>query len=252
MVGSFALRIGGSVGDEPSGMKILGIETATGGSSVALVDDREAVAFASRGGRTGHEGFLVPAIDFCFTQAGWQPEQLDAIAVDIGPGLFTGIRVGIATAQGLAAMLGVPVMPATSLDALAVRAATRHRHIWSVVDVRRGEVAVAGYQPVPGGAVMDSPPELVSHDHLRGILASDPRDVLVVGDCGVLPPAVLRGMHRVKTGMPRYPSASAIAQLVAGRAEQGEFSTSDIRPMYMREPDVTLGSVHRREAGLWE
>ena len=233
-------------------MKILGIETATGSSSVALVDDRQVVAFASRGGRRGHERFLVPAIDFCFTQAGWKPEHIDAIAVDIGPGLFTGIRVGIATAQGLAAMLGVPVMQASSLDALAVRAATRHRHIWSVVDVRRGEVAVAGYQPVPGGAVMDSPPELVNHDHLRGILASDPHDVLVVGDCGVLPPSVLRGMHRVKTGMPRYPSASALAQLVTGRAERGEFGNSDIRPMYMREPDVTLGSVHRRESGLWE
>ena len=199
----------------------------------------------------GHEGFLVPAIDFCFDQAGWEPDHLDAIAVDIGPGLFTGIRVGVATAQGMAAMLGIPIMPASSLDALAVRAATRHRHIWSVVDVRRGEVAVAGYQPVPGGAVMDSPPELVGYDHLRGILASDPHDVLVVGDCEVLPPSVLRGMHRVKTGMPRYPSASALAQLVAGRVERGEFGKGDIRPMYMREPDVTLGSVHRREAGLW-
>ncbi|MCY4370467.1 MAG: tRNA (adenosine(37)-N6)-threonylcarbamoyltransferase complex dimerization subunit type 1 TsaB [bacterium] len=232
-------------------MKILGIESATGASSVALVDDRRVVASASRAGRMGHERFLVPAIDFCFSQAGWEADQLDAIAVDVGPGLFTGIRVGIATAQGLAAMLGIPIMAASSLDALAVRAATRHRHIWSVVDVRRGEVAVAGYQPVPGGAVMDSPPELVSYEHLRGILASDPYDVLLVGDCGVLPPSVLRGMHRVKTGMPRYPSASALSRLVTARVERGEYGDSDIRPMYMREPDVTLGSVHRRVAGLW-
>ena len=232
-------------------MKILGIETATGASSVSLVEDRRVIAFASRTATTGHERFLVPALDFCFAQAGWKTEQLDAIAVDVGPGLFTGIRVGIATAQGLAAMLGVPLMPASSLDALALQATTGHRHIWSVVDVRRGEVAVAGYRPVPGGAVMDSPPELVKYDHLRGILASDPQDVLVVGDCEALPSSVLSGMHRVKTGRPRYPSASALAQLVAGRAGRGEFGRSDIRPMYMREPDITLGSVHRRETGLW-
>lgn len=233
-------------------MKILGIETATGASSVALAESRRVVATAGLDGRTGHEAFLVPAIDFCFAQAGWKPGQIDAIVVDVGPGLFTGMRVGIATAQGLAAMLGVPIVAASSLDALAVRAATGRRHIWSVVDVRRGEVAVAAYQPVPGGVVMDSPPELVSYEHFRGILVSDPHDVLVVGDCRVLPGAVLRGLNRVKTGMPRYPTASALAQLVAGKVERGEFGhRDDIRPMYMREPDVTLGSVHRRKAGLW-
>ncbi len=232
-------------------MKVLGIETATGASSVALVEGREVVAFASREGRTRHERFLVPALDFCFSQAGWKPEDLDGIAVDIGPGLFTGIRVGIATAQGMAAMLGIPLMAASSLDALAIRAATRHRHIWSIVDVRRGEVAVASYHPMPGGAVMDSPPELASYDNLRGILASDARDVLVVGDHEALPAAVLRGMHRVKTGLPRYPSASALAQLVARKAERGEFDQSEVRPMYMREPDIRLGSVHRRDTNPW-
>ena len=233
-------------------MRILCIETATGASSVALVEDREVVASVSRGGRRGHDSYLIPAIDFCFAQARWKPEQLDVVAVDAGPGLFTGIRVGIATAQGLAAMLGVPIMAVSSLDALALRAATGRRHIWSVVDVRRGEVAVAGYQPVPGGAVMDSRPELTGYEHFRGILESDPCDVLVVGDCAVLPATVLRGIRRVKTGMPRYPSADALSDLVMARAERGEFGHPDeVRPLYMREPDVTLGSKHRRDGGLW-
>ena len=233
-------------------MRILGIETAAGSSSVALVEDRVLVASASRGGSTGHDHFLVPAIDFCFDQAGWRPGHIDVVVVDTGPGLFTGIRVGIATAQGLAAMLGVPIMAASSLDALAIRAATGHRHIWSVVDVRRKEVAVAGYQPVPGGAVMDSQPELVGYEHFRGILESDGRDVLVVGDWKVLPASVLRGLRRVKTGRPRYPSAAALTDLVAARAGRSEFGhPDDVRPRYMREPDVMLGSVHRREGGLW-
>ena len=233
-------------------MRILAIETATGASSVALVEGRRVVGSASRLGRAGHERFLVPAIDFCFEQAGWKPHQLDVVVVDAGPGLFTGIRVGIATGQGLAAMLGVPIMAASSLDALALRAATGRRHIWSVVDARRREVAVAGYRPVPGGAVMDSPPELVGYQHFRGILESDPDDILVVGDFAVLPSSALRGLRRVKTGMPRYPSADALAEVVEARAGRGEFrDPDDIRPRYMREPDVTLGSVHLREGGLW-
>ena len=233
-------------------MRILAIETATGASSVALVEGRLVAASASRLGRTGHDGFLIPAIDFCFEQAAWEPEELDMVVVDAGPGLFTGIRVGIATGQGVAAMLGVPIMAASSLDALALRAATGRRHIWSVVDARRREVAVAGYRPVPGGAVMDSPPELVGYQHIRGILESDPDDVLVVGDVEVLPASALRGLKRVKTGMPRYPSADALAEVVVARAERGEFGDpDDVRPLYMREPDVTLGSIHLREGGLW-
>ena len=56
--------------------------------------------------RRGHVGFLMPAIEFCFEQAGWEREEIDAVAVDVGPGPFTGIRAGIATAQAFAAGVG--------------------------------------------------------------------------------------------------------------------------------------------------
>ena len=115
-------------------MKVLAIETATPASSIALGDGRATVASAKRVDRRGHAGFLVSAIDFCFDQAGWNPGDLDAIAVDVGPGLYTGIRVGVSTAQGMAAALGVPIVPVMSLDAVALRAATGHRHIYGVVD----------------------------------------------------------------------------------------------------------------------
>ena len=233
-------------------MKVLAIETSTPASSVALADDRQLVASATRVDRTGHGAFLVSAMDFCFDQAGWSPRDIDAIVVDIGPGLYTGIRVGLATGQGLAATLGVPVMPATSLNALALRAATGRRHIWSVVDVRRGEVAVAGYRPVPGGVVMDAQPELVTDDGFRGVLDSDPDDSLVVGDWQALGDTALRGLHRVKTGRPRYPSAAALIDVATPRIVRSDFPHPDeVRPMYMREPDVTISSKHLHEEGPW-
>ena len=105
-------------------MKVLAIDTSTPTSSVALAVGREVVASSSRLDRTGHSAFLVPAMDFCFDQAGWTPTDLDAVVVDIGPGLYTGIRVGLATAQALAAAVGIPIVPASSLDAIAVRAIT--------------------------------------------------------------------------------------------------------------------------------
>jgi tRNA threonylcarbamoyladenosine biosynthesis protein TsaB len=233
-------------------MRLLAIETATPGSSVAVVEDRRTLAAASRIDRMGHAGFLVPAIDFCFDQVGWSPVDLDAVVVDIGPGLYTGIRVGLATAQGLAAAFGIPVIPAVSVDALALEAKTGHRTIWAVIDARRGEFAVARYHPVPGGVVRDSPTELMDPDRLRAALESTAEDSLVVGDAAELGEAFFRGMHHVKTGRPRYPYAVALADIGAGKYERDEFpSPDDLRPIYMREPDVTINWEKLRPEGPW-
>lgn len=233
-------------------MKLLAIETATPGSSVAVVEDRQTLAAASRIDRTGHAGFLVPAIDFCFDQVGWSPEDLDAVVVDVGPGLYTGIRVGVATAQGLAAAFGIPIIPGVSVDALALEAKTGHRVIWAVVDVRRGEYAVARYRPVPGGVVKEAEPELMEPEEFRGVLESSSEPSLLVGDVSALPEGVVRGLSGVKTARPRYPYAVALADIGAGKYDRDDYpAAEDIRPIYMREPDVTINWEKIRQEGPW-
>lgn len=233
-------------------MKLLAIETSTPGSSVAVVEDRRTLAAASRIDRMGHAGFLVPAIDFCFDQVGWSPDDLDAVAVDVGPGLYTGIRVGVATAQGLAAAFGIPIIPAVSVDALALEAKTGHRSIWTVVDARRGEFAVARYRPVPGGVVRESLTELMTAEEFRATLLSTGDDSLVVGDISELEEGFFRGMHHVKTARPRYPYAVALAEIGAGKYERDEYPPPDeIRPVYLREPDVTINWEKIRKEGPW-
>jgi tRNA threonylcarbamoyladenosine biosynthesis protein TsaB len=234
-------------------MRILAIESATAASSVALGEGSEVLASARRVDRRGHLGFLVPALEFCFAQAGWRTADVDVVAVDVGPGLFSGIRVGLATAQAVAAAVGARLAPVSSLDAVALRAATGHRRIWSVVDARRGEVAVGAYRPVPGGVVRDGPTELVSPNAFRGMLESDASDVLVVGDWPALPEGTLLGLHGVKTGRPRYPAADAVLQIARGRAERGEFPHPDeVRPRYLREADVTINWTDYRSEGPWQ
>lgn len=233
-------------------MRILAIETATPGSSVALVEDASTLAAASRIDRAGHATFLVPAIDFCFDQVGWSPSALDAVVVDVGPGLYTGIRVGLATAQGLAAAFGIPVIPAISLDALALEARTGHRLIWAVIDVRRGELAVARYRPVPGGVVKEGTPELMRPDVLAAQLDSRADESLLVGDTAALPEGLLLGLHRVKTGRPRYPYAVTLAEAARARFERGDFpAPDDIQPLYLREADVTINWEKLRQEGPW-
>lgn len=233
-------------------MKLLAIETSTPGASIAVVDDRTTLAAASRIDRTGHASFLVPAIDFCFHQVGWNPQDLDGVVVDVGPGLYTGIRVGLATAQGLAAAFGIPLIPVSSVDAIALEAKTGHRLVWTIVDVRRGEVAVARYRPVPGGVVREGATELLEPDELKAALQSSTDESLVVGDLAALPEGFLRGMQHAKSARPRYPYAVALAEIGAGKYERNEYPASDdVRPLYLREPDVTINWEKIRKEGPW-
>ena len=215
-------------------MRLLAIETSTPGASVALVEDATTLAAASRIDPVGHATFLVPAIDFCFDQVGWSPSALDAVAVDIGPGLYTGIRVGVATAQGLAAAFGIPIIPAVSTDAIALEARTGHRLIWTVVDVRRGELAVARYQPVPGGVVRTTDPELVKPEVLRAQLDSAPEDSLVVGDTGALPKGIAARVASGEAGTAPLPVCGCV-----GRGGPGQVREERVPPIDRDPPHVS-------------
>jgi tRNA threonylcarbamoyladenosine biosynthesis protein TsaB len=233
-------------------MRILAIDTATSASSVALGEDSQLAAMSLRVDRRGHGGFLVPAIDFCFHTAGWKPSDIDVIAVDVGPGLFTGIRAGISTAQAIAASIGAPMVTVSSLTALAVRAATGRRRIWPVVDIRRGQYATRPFLPVPGGVAPDGVAEVVSTEGLHALLDIDTAETLLVGDTQDLHPSALRGLHRVKTGRPRYPSADVLLEIAAIHARRDNFvRPEDVRPLYMREPDARINWSDFREEGIW-
>ncbi len=233
-------------------MNILAIETSTPASSVALGTDDSLLAMALQVDRRGHVGFLAPAMDYCFQQVGWTPSELDAVVVDVGPGLFTGIRAGLATAQGVAAAAGAQLLGLSSLDALAVRAATGHRIIWPLIDVRRGEVATAPYRPVPGGVIKEGTPETVTPSGFAGVLDASADDVLVVGDHQSLPEGTLRGLHRAKVGRPRWPSADVLLELAVARMAKGDLpAPDDVRPLYLREPDVSINWKDYREEAGW-
>ena len=244
------------MGDQASSgveaLKTLAIETATPASSVALGEGAELCAMSVNVDSKGHVGFLVPAIDFCFSRVGWSPADLDLVAVDLGPGPFTGLRAGLSVAQALAAAVGVPIVTVSSLDVLALRAATGHRTIWPVVDVRRGQVATAPYRPVPGGVVQDAPGEVVTPEELAGLINAIGEEALVIGDHHALPDGVFQGLHRVKLGRPRYPAADVILEIAQMRAKRDLFaSPEEVRPVYMREPDARINWKDIREEGLW-
>jgi tRNA threonylcarbamoyl adenosine modification protein YeaZ len=114
----------------------LAFDTATEVAATALLDDREVL-----GERTGSPARLLEDVDALVRQAGARPGHLDRLVVGIGPGSFTGLRVGLAAARGLALGLGLPVAGVSTLDALAAGAPgavpvidARRREVFSLVD----------------------------------------------------------------------------------------------------------------------
>jgi len=233
-------------------MNILSIETATPASSVAIGSDGAVAAMSVNVDRRGHVGFLMPAIDFCFARAGWKPRDVEIVAVDIGPGPYTGLRSGIATAQAFAAAVGAPMVTVSSLTVIAVRAATGRRRIWPVVDMRRGQFAIAPFRPLPGGVAPDGSPEVATPEYFKALLESEGSDSLVVGDWEAMPEPTWTGLHKVRRGRPRYPSAETILEIAALKANKGDVThADDIRPNYMREPDVQINWTAFRSEGMW-
>ena len=132
-------------------MITLGIETATQVVSVALGGDDGVIGVVEINQGRRHAETLAPAIEFVCHHAQIELSEIGAIGVDIGPGLFTGMRVGIASAKAIAQALQIPLVGISSLDLLAYSLRHSAKVIASVIDARKGEVFHAFYVATPGG-----------------------------------------------------------------------------------------------------
>ncbi|MFQ5823137.1 MAG: tRNA (adenosine(37)-N6)-threonylcarbamoyltransferase complex dimerization subunit type 1 TsaB [bacterium] len=130
-------------------MKILAVETATNVCGVALSDDNHLIAEYRLNHKNVHNEKLVSAIQCLTKDAKWGLEELNGIAVSIGPGSFTGLRIGITVCKGLAYILEIPLVAVNTLDALAYQAHLWSGHICSVIKAREGEVYFALYKKSP-------------------------------------------------------------------------------------------------------
>jgi tRNA threonylcarbamoyladenosine biosynthesis protein TsaB len=127
-------------------MRILSIDTATASCSVGVMNAERLLAEVTSEKKQTHSKHLMGMIDTAVRVAGVSLAEMDAFAVNIGPGSFTGIRIGVSTAQGLAMALSRPVVGVSSLEALARQAGMSNYLICPVLDARKNEVYAALYQ----------------------------------------------------------------------------------------------------------
>lgn len=225
-------------------MLILGIESSTQLVGCAIGGHEGVLGLFElcRGRR--HAETLVPSIEFVCRQAGIQLSEISVVAVDIGPGLFTGLRVGLAAAKAIAQALRVPMIGIPSLDLLAYPMHLTHRLIVAVIDARRGEVYSALYRHSPGGVQrvgefrVRRPEELVAD-----VLAGPSEEVLFVGDGALRYRDLLKEVPgaQVADQWLAYPSAAPLVQLAHARALREEWVQPwELEPLYLRKPDAEI------------
>jgi tRNA threonylcarbamoyladenosine biosynthesis protein TsaB len=127
-------------------MRLLALETATLAGGAALLDDGRLVGESRLNIALTHSERLMLIVDRLLQDCGWEPASLDGLAVSIGPGSFTGLRVGAATVKGLALALEVPVAPVPTLDALAATLPFADAPVCPLLDARKNEVYCSRYR----------------------------------------------------------------------------------------------------------
>ena len=227
----------------PGGARcLLALDAAGAACSAALWRDGRIIAHRFAAMRRGQAEHLVPMIDDVMAAAGVPYDALDALAVTVGPGGFTGVRIGLATARGLALALHKPLIGLSNFAAVAaaVPAAESAGRILAVtLDSKRRELyAQAFAAPGDGPPRPLGPGAAVPPEGLDAWLPAGP--ILLAGDASALAMAALRAAGRdVRAATsPGWADAAAVAALAAAQPLPGA-AASRPRPLYLRPPDVT-------------
>lgn len=230
-------------------MTVLCLDTATDDVSVALGRGGAVLGDVRLRAPRRHAEVLVPTIEFLFRRTGVELAQVGAIAVGIGPGLFTGLRVGVTTAKSLAQVLNVPVVGVPSLDLIAYPLRYGHALVAAVIDARRGEVFYALYRPVPGGLQRVSDYEVGSPRELVAELGAQSGEVMLAGGGALLYRRELAELEHAMIAGPAHaaPDARALVELAEARVEREEFSPLwDVHPLYGRRSDAEINRERGR------
>jgi len=223
-------------------VNLLAIETATTACAIGVrAGDTQIDCVLDEGRR--HTEFLARGIAALLGDVGLAPRDLDRVVVDRGPGLYTGLRVGLATAGALAQGLGCDLVGVTSLEVLALGAfaAGVRGRLLAVVDARRGEVFIQRFDLAARVTAVADPAVVAPRAVAEGI-ASGGIDVTLTGDGAARYREVL-DVAGVTFDATRVPPTSAALALGASRAP-----SAGVAPLYLREPDAVANFVTRERS----
>ncbi|OYX35860.1 MAG: tRNA (adenosine(37)-N6)-threonylcarbamoyltransferase complex dimerization subunit type 1 TsaB [Caulobacterales bacterium 32-69-10] len=214
---------------------VLAIDTALSAAQAAVVRDDVVLAVLSEPMERGHQERLAPLVAETMAAAGVAFPEIDRLAVTVGPGSFTGLRVGIAFAKGLSIALGKPCLGVGTLEALA--AACGPGFVVAAIDGRRGQIYLQAF--ADGAPVMapDSLDETEAAARLAELHSGGPAWLTGPGA------ALLEGVISARLDPRPYPDIAALALFAA----RGRAPAAPPRPLYLRAPDAR--TIAERAAG---
>ncbi|GAW41665.1 tRNA threonylcarbamoyladenosine biosynthesis protein TsaB [Brevundimonas sp. SH203] len=212
-------------------MRLLVIDTALGACTAAVFEDDRALAVRFEPMTKGHQERIGGMVRDVMAEAGADFDSLDRIGVTVGPGSFTGLRVGLAFAQGLGAALDRPVVGISTLDALAASRGTSDGPVAALIDARRGQVYARLF--ADGRALGEA--EALSLDQAAERIAAMGSAVALVGNGGAVLAEAFPDQIFARTDDRVAPAPEALARLAAA----ADPATHPPRPLYLRAPDAT-------------
>ena len=223
-------------------MKILALETSAKAVSAAVSEDGRILAAGYQDTGLTHSRTLMPIVEGLLKNTGLDASSLDAIAVSVGPGSFTGIRIGVSAAKGLAFALEKPCVPVSTLAAMARNAAFAGGLLICAMDARRKQVYNALFASDGAAITRLTPDRAIALADLAGELRDDPRPKTVLGDGAVLCRDALREAGiACRLAPPHLVMQNAVS--VALEAEElaragGLVSAQALLPVYLRPPQA--------------
>ncbi|MEK6605049.1 MAG: tRNA (adenosine(37)-N6)-threonylcarbamoyltransferase complex dimerization subunit type 1 TsaB [Nitrospirota bacterium] len=226
-------------------MRLLAIETATPAQSVALVEDDRLLAELSYEAQGNRGGVLLPTVDQVLKKAGVAARDLDVVAVSVGPGSFTGLRVGLATAKGLALGAGARLVGVPTLEALAAGYASADATICALLDAYRGEVYMALFRRNGNALERLSPDAVLAPGAVASALAAVEGPVHLIGNGAARYreplEAALGGRVCVSgEGLRAAPTAAVVARLGIRQFAGGNKPDAEVALTYLRRAEAEV------------
>ncbi len=237
-------------------LRILSLDTASRHTSIAISQDGD--ISMEYNFTTGGElsSTLLPALKFVLDSSGLNPADIDVYGIGTGPGLFTGIRVGLATLKGILFQQDKPVVPVVNLKALAYKYAHDPATVIPLIDAKREELYIAAYDCSEAGMKEIIPPGIIHINELVQLVKNRPgagvKDNLTfVGSGAVLCKELLENSFEKSKVLHRsYFLAPEMCKIAYHEHLQGNSFTAlnRLMPLYIRKPDAEVNLLRRRDA----
>ncbi|MEJ8552695.1 tRNA (adenosine(37)-N6)-threonylcarbamoyltransferase complex dimerization subunit type 1 TsaB [Tepidibacter sp. Z1-5] len=224
-------------------MKVLGIDTSSKAASVAIMEDDKLISEYTINNNKTHSQKLMPIIENMFELNEMSADDIDLISVCVGPGSFTGLRIGVATAKAIAHAIDVPMVIVNSLEALAFNISMTNKTVYPMIDAQKKQVYTCKYSWDKESLLKVGEIDVKKVEDLAEELKSSLEEFVLIGEGADLHKEVFENINNVyiAPNSHRLSRASSICEIGIQKFKKGDTKTHyDVVPYYIRKSQAEV------------